>query len=371
MKWVFWLSLSLIIYTYLGYPLWLWLRRLWRTRPVVSAPILPSISVIMALHNEAEVLPRKLCNLLEIDYPTDRCEIVVVSDGSTDATNRILAAAAEERLQVLTLPQRQGKASALNCGIQAAKGEIVVFTDARQLIEPSAVRCLVANFADPEVGCVSGELLLGEPEAAPSVNGVGVYWDIEKKIRQCESASGSVIGATGALYAIRRELAVPLPPGTILDDVYLPLHVVRLGSRVIFEPRAKAFDDLAPGGREFRRKVRTLTGNYQLLQLAPWLLTRTNPVRFEFVCHKLLRLVVPFALASVLVSSLLLEGGFFRFASLLQLLFYGLATLATFRTPPGVLSRLANLSFAFVLLNTAAAVAFAYFMTGKKEVWAR
>src|SRR6516165_2579815 len=133
MKWVFWLSLSLIIYTYLGYPLWLWLRRLWRTRPVVSAPILPSISVIMALHNEAEVLPRKLCNLLEIDYPTDRCEIVVVSDGSTDATNRILAAAAEERLQVLTLPQRQGKASALNCGIQAAKGEIVVFTDARQL----------------------------------------------------------------------------------------------------------------------------------------------------------------------------------------------------------------------------------------------
>jgi cellulose synthase/poly-beta-1,6-N-acetylglucosamine synthase-like glycosyltransferase len=366
----------------------------------------------MAVRNEAEVLPRKLLNLSEIDYPPDRCEMIVVSDGSTDGTNQVLAGVGAPlvgdrsvtapfsngisgaatrsafpeplegppqaghpqgvgRLRALTLPQHQGKASALNCGIQAAKGEIVVFTDARQLIEPSAVRHLVANFADPAVGCVSGELILGEPQKGPSVNGVGVYWSMEKKIRQLESATGSVVGATGALYAIRRELTVPLPPGTILDDVYLPLHVVRQGRRVIFEPRGRAYDTLATGEQEFRRKVRTLLGNYQLLQLAPWLLTTANPVRFEFVCHKLLRLVVPFALASALVSSLLLKGVFFRLAFVLQLLFYGLATLAVFPARFGLVSRLANLSLAFVLLNTAAAVAFAYLVTGKKEVWAR
>jgi len=416
MKWVFWLSLSAIIYTYVGYPLWLWLRRLWRDRPVRSVPALPSISIVMAVHNEAQVLPRKLLNLSEIDYPPDRFEMIVVSDGSTDGTNQVLAGvgaplvgaksvaalfssgisgaatrsaftSAPEcppqaghpqgvplqsgRLRALTLPQHQGKASALNCGIHAAKGEIVVLTDARQLIEPSAVRHLVANFADPAVGCVSGELILGEPQKGPSVNGVGVYWSMEKKIRQLESATGSVVGATGALYAIRRELAVPLPPGTILDDVYLPLHVVRQGRRVIFEPRARAYDTLVTGEQEFRRKVRTLLGNYQLLHLAPWLLTRANPVRFEFVCHKLLRLVVPFALASALVSSLLLKGVFFRLAFVLQLLFYGLATLAVFPARFGPVSRLANLSLAFVLLNTAAAVAFAYLVTGKKEVWVR
>ncbi len=478
MKWVFWVSLSVIIYAYVGYPLWLWLRRLWRTRPVMSAPIrtadlakqvcaTPFVSIVMAVHNEAGVLARKLRNLWEIDYPPDRCEIIVVSDGSTDQTNQLLAAVGAPlvgarpvaarfsdrtsgaatraaptdlgRLHVVTLPQRQGKASALNRGIQAAKGEIVVFTDARQLVEPEAVKHLVADFADPTVGCVSGELMLGEAEApeavrkmaalppavrkgsafpaqqaqeetknkalrlgclpesrrlsvqqaaepqqaagsgrthsfhsfAGSVKGVGVYWSMEKKIRQWESATGSVVGVTGALYAVRRELLVPLPPGTILDDVYLPLHVVRQGRRVIFEPRARAYDDLATGEREFRRKVRTLTGNYQLLHLAPWLLGRTNPVRFEFVCHKLLRLVIPFALASVLVSSMVLEGHFFRLALFLQLLFYGLAILATVRTSIGMLSRLANLSLAFVLLNTAAAVAFAYFVTGKKEIWAR
>lgn len=375
MKWVFWVSLCVIIYTYIGYPVWLWLRRLWRSRPVKSAPILPSVSIVLAVHNEAEVLPQKLRNLSEIDYPADRCEIVVVSDGSTDGTDQVLAAVGVPlppgRLRVLTLPQHQGKASALNCGIQAAKGEIVVFTDARQLIEPGAVRHLVASFSDISVGCVSGELVLGESEVRARASGVGAYWSMEKKIRQWESATGSVVGATGALYAVRRELLVPLPSGTILDDVYLPLHVARQGKRVVFEPGARAYDDLATREREFRRKVRTLTGNYQLLQLTPWLLTRANPVRFEFVCHKLMRLIVPFALASVLVSSSLLEGDFFRLALLLQLLFYGLATLAVFRPRFGMLTRLANLSLAFVLLNTAAAVAFAYFATGKKEIWAR
>src|SRR5215469_9323878 len=302
MKWLFWLSVLFIGYTYAGYPLWLYVRSRWRALPVRSAPIVPSVSIVMAVHNEAEVLPRKLRNLSEIDYPPDRCEIIFVSDGSTDGTNQVLgeagalpslrsglalmgaqlvaapfsdetpgvatrAAPTKLRWRVLTLPQHRGKASALNCGIQEAKGSIVVFTDARQLIAPDAVRRLVANFSDRSVGCVSGELMLAEIEtpegvkktaASPqhaggggrvrfsrdaSVNGVGAYWSMEKKIRQWESATGSVVGATGALYAVRRELLVPVPVGTILDDVYLPLHVIRQGKRAVFEPRARAYDN--------------------------------------------------------------------------------------------------------------------------------
>jgi cellulose synthase/poly-beta-1,6-N-acetylglucosamine synthase-like glycosyltransferase len=325
----------------------------------------------MAVHNEAEVLPRKLRNLSEIDYPSNRYEIIVISDGSNDATNRILAAHACDRLRALESSQHQGKACALNIAVRAAKGEILVLTDARQLIAPDAVRQLVANFADPKVGCVSGELILGQPANTESESGVGLYWRMEKKIRQWESASGSVVGATGALYAVRRELVVPLPPGTLLDDVYLPLHVIRQAKRVVFEPRARAYDATAAAHQEFRRKVRTLTGNYQLLRLAPWLLTGANPVRFEFVCHKLLRLLVPFALAGALVSSALLAGILYALASLVQFVFYGSAVLSVFRSRLGVVSRLAHVSLAFLVLNMAAAVAFFYFVSGKKGVWVR
>jgi len=372
MKWVFWISLSVIIYTYAGYPLWLWLRRLWRTRPVMSVPVLPSVSIVMAVHNEAETLPRKLRNLWEINYPPDRCEIIVVSDGSTDETNRILAAESHDRLRALLLPQHQGKASALNRGIQAAKGEILVFTDARPLVEPSAVRHLVANFADPAVGCVSGDISLEEPNIGTSVNGLGVYWKMETFIRRWEGATGSLVGAAGCLYAVRRELVVPLPPETILDDVYLPLNVARQGARVVFEPGAQGCDRAqVDRKREFRRKVRTLTGNYQLLKMAPWLLTRANPVRFEFVCHKLLRLLVPFALTAALVSSLILHSGVYKLALLLQLAFYMLAVPALLRQGRGILHRLGDISLAFLVLNAAALVAFLFFLTGKKEVWVR
>jgi len=371
MKWVFWASVSVIAWTYLGYPLWLYVRSRWHARPVRTAPMEPSVSIIMAVHNEAEALPRKLRNLSEIDYPSDRYEIIVTSDGSTDGTNQILAAQACDRLHAMESPWHQGKACAISLAIKAAKGEILVLTDARQLIAPDAVRRLVANFADPAVGCVSGELILGQPVKTESGNGVGLYWRMEKKIRQWESVTGSVVGATGALYAVRRELAVPLPPGTLLDDVYLPLHVVCQAKRVVFEPGARAYDAAAAPRQEFRRKVRTLTGNYQLLRLAPWLLTRANPVRFEFVCHKLLRLLVPFALAGMLLSSALLPGMFYALASLVQLVFYGSAALSVFRSRLGMVSRLADVSLAFLVMNMAAAVAFIYFVTGKRKVWVR
>ncbi|HLI33433.1 MAG TPA: glycosyltransferase family 2 protein [Terriglobia bacterium] len=371
MKWIFWFSFALAVYAYMGYPFLMYLRSRWRPRPVRSAPILPSVSIVMAVRNEALTLPDKLKNLASLDYPRDRFEVIVVSDGSTDATNEILENAACASMRLLLLEQHEGKASALNRGMEAARWEIVVFTDARQLIERDALRNLVANFADPEVGCVSGELMLGEPGEDEKSQGLGLYWRIEKLIRQWESNSGAMVGATGAFYGARKELLAPLPIGTLLDDVYQPLQIARRGKRVIFESRARAWDRIAPSQREFRRKVRTLTGNYQLLQLAPWLLTRSNPIRFEFVCHKLLRLLVPFALIAMLASSLMLSGPIYDLAVAAQLVFYGLAMLALLRPRFGFLTRVADVALAFLLLNTAAALAFVYFVAGKKQVWVR
>ena len=371
MKFVFWGSAVLLAYTYIGYPGLLFLRSRWRARIVRKAPILPPVSIVMAVHNEADVLPAKLNNLAALDYPADRIEIIVSSDGSTDRTKEIVAARTGERLRFVSSP-RQGKASALNRGIQAAQGQVILFTDARQVIAPDAVRQLVANFADSSVGCVSGELILTEQGAVGPSNGFGLYWTLEKKIRQWESLSGSAIGATGALYAVRKELLVPLPVGTILDDVYIPLHVARQRKRVVFEPKARAYDRVAPSQREFRRKVRTLTGNYQLVQLSPWLITPSNPVFWDYISHKLLRLLAPFSLLALLISSLFLGSTLYRVALGLQAVFYAFAALASLGRPrPAIVARLADAAAAFLVLNAAAAVALVFFLTGKKEVWAR
>jgi cellulose synthase/poly-beta-1,6-N-acetylglucosamine synthase-like glycosyltransferase len=213
--------------------------------------------------------------------------------------------------------------------------------------------------------------MLGDPALGEATKGMGLYWRIEKKIRELESESGSVVGATGALYAVRRELLTTVPVGTILDDLYIPLQVVRQGRRVVFEPRARAWDSPDLGGkREFARKVRTLTGNYQLLQLAPWVLSADNPVLLRLVSHKLLRLAVPFALAAALVASLWLKAPLYRMALVLQLAFYGLGLLALARLPKAsVIARIADAASTFVLLNTAAVVAFANFASGRKTAW--
>ncbi len=373
MRWVFWTAVALIAYTYVGYMAWLWVWARLRPRPVKRAAQEPLVSIVMVVRNEECVLEAKLRNLLELDYPRDRCQVVVVSDGSTDRTEAILREYAQEpRVQVVLNQLSQGKACGLNDAMAIAQGEVIVFTDARQKIEPGAIRLLVENLADTEVGCVSGELMLGNPESGEAKQGMGLYWRIEKEIRQLEAASGSVVGATGALYAAKRELLSDLPKGTILDDVYLPMLVVREGKRAVFEPRARAWDCPDMGARrEFNRKVRTLSGNYQLMQTAPWLLSRENPIRFRFVSHKLLRLAVPFALATALVASMFLAGVVYRAALILQLLFYGLSLLALLRLNWGPLARMADASLTFVLLNSAAAVAFANFVTGRKTAWSR
>lgn len=373
MKYVFWIAALLVGYSYIGYPAWLWLRRRWSPRPVRRGCATPSVSAVMVVRNEEAVIAQKLENLLTLDYPQDQLDVVVVSDGSSDRTPAILGNYAHHpRVRILLKPESQGKAAGLNDAIKLATGEVLLFTDARQPVESGALRLLIENFADPEVGAASGELMLGDPANGETGLGMGLYWQIEKEIRELESASGSVVGATGAIYCARRGLVVPLPEGTILDDVLLPMRIVRQGYRVVFDSRARAWDSPYLGkGREFPRKVRTLSGNYQLLQLAPWLLSSQNAIRFEFVSHKLSRLASPFALLALLVASIFLPEPFYRVALLAQLAFYALSLAALAGVKIGPLSRIADPARTFVILNSAALVAFINFVTGRKAIWVR
>jgi len=373
MKWLFWSAVVLIAYTYAGYPLWLWLRRSLRPWPIQKGVIEPFVSVVMVVRNEEKVLAMKLDNLLGLDYPQARLQVVVVSDGSTDDTEAILHSYARDpRVQVVLNQLSRGKAAGLNDALRVVQGEIIVFTDARQTLEAGALKALLDDFADPAVGCASGELMLGDPNSGEAAQGMGMYWRLEKKVRELESASGSVVGATGALYAARRESIVPIPAEILLDDVLIPMNVVRSGKRVVFEPEARAWDVAHQGNeREFARKVRTLSGNYQLLQLAPWLLRSENPIRFEFISHKLLRLVVPLALVVALFACAFIAQPFYRALLVAQLAFYVLSLLAMTQVKLGPIARIVDAAFTFVVLNTAALVAFANFVTGRKAVWSR
>jgi len=351
------------------YPIWLFFRARLNPRPIHCEPAFPKVSIIIAVRNEEKYLEEKLRNLQQLDYPLELVEVLVVSDGSTDHSNDILSNFPDPRVRPIFLPAHGGKAYALDRAIEATNGSIIIFMDTRQRVAADSIKVLVENFADPTVGCVSGALMLRDGEGT-SPRGVGSYWKLEKAIRYWESASGSAVGATGALYAVKRNLVPRLPSGLILDDLFVPMEIARRGARVILDPRALAWDSLPSNAkREFRRKVRTLFGNYQLLCIAPWLLTAKNPLRFEFVSHKLCRLAVPFAFIGMVLSSVFLSGFIYRLPLAAAIVVGILGALALVKVPVGFASRLTDLALAFVLLNTAAIVALFYFSLGKKRVW--
>jgi cellulose synthase/poly-beta-1,6-N-acetylglucosamine synthase-like glycosyltransferase len=362
---LFWMMLLVIIYTYAGYPLLVLILKSLSRRPVSTCPVLPSVSVVIAVHNGESTIGNRLKNLLEQHYPAEQLEIIIVSDGSTDRTVACAQEHVSDRVSVYALDENVGKALALNHGVSVAKGEIIVFTDARQEFRVNAVQMLVANFADATVGCVSGELHFLEDPSSKIEAEMGAYWKYEKGIRRSESASGSVIGATGCIYAIRRELYQPLPAGTILDDVLTPMNIARSGKRVLFEGQAVAYDIISKDAtQEWRRKVRTLAGNWQLFSLAPWiLLPWANPLWWRYMSHKVFRLLVPFCMAILLAVSLLLAPRFFQFFTLLQLAFYGVA-LSGFLLPVTRSSRLVNLSYFFMVMNLAAVAGFWKWLSG-------
>jgi biofilm PGA synthesis N-glycosyltransferase PgaC len=358
---LFWISALGIGYVYAGYPALLAAWAKWRPRPFPTSPdpaaVPPRISIVMAARDEGRRLPARIENLLALDYPSDRRQIIIVSDGSTDGTLDVLSQFGD--VEVLAAPPC-GKAAALNLGVAHATGDILIFADARQMFAPDALRALVAPFADPAIGGVTGELLLDceasavagrrrdtprrqtcgdrpaggcrgpelrvgldrrRRQASTIADGVGLYWRYEKQLRRMESTIGSTLGATGAIYALRRSLYRALPAHTILDDVLAPMRAVLQGYRVVFNERAIAFDRTAVDARaEHRRKVRTCAGNFQILALEPRLLLPVaNPVWLQYVSHKLGRLLVPYALLGLFVANLALAG---------QHLFYALTLAA-------------------------------------------
>ena len=337
MEALFWVSIGFVLYVYAGYPLvlavWSAIRRRQRgparqTRHGGRRPSarLPGVSIVVAARDEALRLPARVENLLASDYPADRLQIIVASDGSSDGTAEALEPY-RDRVELLMLP-RAGKATALNEAVRQARYPILVFADARQRFAPDAIRRLVPHFEDPQVGAVSGELMLN-PAGSTIGDGVSAYWKYEKWLRRREAIVGSTIGVTGAIYAMRRELWQPLPADTLLDDVLGPIRVVLQGYHVTFEGGARAFDEAAEdASHELRRKMRTLAGNFQLLAHEPRLLVPgVNPVWLQFMSHKVGRLVVPYALVAVLVSSGVLATRSWIYAIAFggQILFYGLA----------------------------------------------
>jgi cellulose synthase/poly-beta-1,6-N-acetylglucosamine synthase-like glycosyltransferase len=361
----------LLIYTFAGYPALLWLRSRLRPRPVGKGKSQPTVTVLIAAHNEERVIKRKLDSIFSSNYPPNKLDVIVLSDGSSDATNTILFAYNDSRVSTMLLEGRIGKAAALNIGMRQASGEVVVFTDARQVLEKNCLGELVANFADPSVGCVSGQLMIGNISGATEFSGEQMKWKLENAIRNWEGMAGSCIGALGAFYGARRSLLVDIPAGTLLDDCYLPLHIVRQGYRTVFELDARVWDDvITTPAQEFRRKVRTLTGNYQLLRLAPWLLSNSNPVRWEFVSHKLCRLLIPFLLAAVLVGSLFGPSLAYKLFGAVQIGAYLLGGLAIIWRRVGAF-RVAEIARAVIVLNAATLMAFLNFVTGNFSVWTR
>ncbi len=287
-----WTLIAFVIYVLAGYPLLLWL--LARKAKPLRAEFSPrTVSVLLAVRNGESYLAAKLDSLLALDYPSDLLEILVIGDGSTDRGKEIALryASGDSRIRWIAAPPL-GKWNALNRGLAEARGEIIFFTDVRQRLAPDSLRNLIARFADESVGCVSGELEI--PGQGP-----GLYWRYEKFIRKRQARLDSVIGATGAIYAQRRALCGPLPPDTLLDDVHFPMQAFFAGYRVVFEERARAWDEPTALDREYQRKVRTLAGNYQLIAAFPALLTPRNRMLFHFLSHKFARLLLPFALLSI------------------------------------------------------------------------
>ena len=370
---LFWISALVVGYVYVGYPclLAVWARLTDRRPRLGTIPNQwPSISIIIAARNEARRLPQRVANLLDQAYPGHQ-EIIVVSDGSTDGPAAALAGFGAS-VRVIEVPAG-GKPLALNAGVAASTGEVLVFADARQSFAPGALTALVSNLSDPAIGGATGELILDceqDGQVTTSVGeGIGLYWQYEKWMRRNESRVWSTLGATGAIYALRRSWWTPLPAGTLLDDVLEPMRAVLAGCRIVFEERAIAYDRAsADATAESRRKTRTLAGNYQILAQEPRLLLPfVNPVWLQYVSHKIGRLVVPWALLGAFVSSLALApgNGWYAVPLFAQGVFYGLA-LAGALFEHG--ARYGRIAFTFVMMNVSAVAGILALRRGR-EVW--
>jgi glycosyltransferase involved in cell wall biosynthesis len=375
----FWLATALVAWTYVGFPVATVVRARWRPRPILRAAIEPSVSVVLAAHDEAASIGPRVDDLLAQDYPADRLDVVIASDGSVDGTVALARRRADPRVVVLDLP-RVGKAAALNAAVAASRGEILVFTDANTTFLPGAIRALVAPFADPTVGGVAGDQVYARADVPGADTGAGVgerrYWDIDRLLKLSESAGGSVISATGAIYAIRRTCFRAVPDG-VTDDFATSVQVVAQGLRLVFEPEARAVEPVAGSSRlEYRRKVRIMTRGLRGVARHRGLLDprRHGYYAIQIITHKVLRrlMVVPLLVIAAVTPGLWAHGPIYRLALLSQAALYGLGSvgLALRDHPAGRRPWFAIPAF-FMLVNGASLHALVNLLTGRRiDRWA-
>ena len=377
LEFTFWASLALVGYTYVVYPLVM--ARFGRAalhdaaEDVASADDaeLPRIDVVIAAYNEEAHVVARLRNLLEQDYPADRLRVLLGSDGSSDATVERARSLGSDRIEVHEFARR-GKASVLNDLMSRASAPIVVLSDANTAFDRDAIRRLVHAFAEPTVGAVVGELRL---LAASGDNEDSTYWNVERRLKAAESRIGGLLGANGAIYALRRELYEPLPPDTIVDDFVVAMRIAAAGYRVVYEPRAIAIEDTPPGmDVEFRRRIRIGTGNYQAFFRYPEFLTRTSWVtRFTYLSHKVLRWFTPHLLLVAFVcSAALASQPVYRVLCALQVAGYAGAVIAFLLRERVTLPRIVRVPVFLLALNAAFAAAFWRYLSGVQGgTWSR
>ena len=371
LEWAFWGGVAIVAYAYVGYPVVAWFLARVAARPARQGPDLPTVTLLIAAHNEAPVIAAKLENALALDYPQAKLDILLVADGCTDDTVRIAEAFVPRGVRIVLQEPRQGKIAALNRGVPLARGEIVVGTDANAMYRPDALRKLVRWFTDPDVGLVAGEKRIhGHGTAAC---GEGVYWRYEHWLKAQDTRFGSVMGATGEIFAIRKARWQELPGDTVIEDFVIAMGVVAAGGRALFDPQAISEEDASPSvEEEFKRKVRIAAGGWQAVWRLRGLLSPAHGVAaFQYLSHRVLRwVVVPPLLPLLLALNAVLAVGSYAWGALLmaQLALYGMAALGWAMRRRGTSSRLVVVPFYFAYLNVAALCGAWRFATNSQPV---
>jgi len=371
-------SLALVVYAYVGYPVLVWmLARVFgreRVRPEVTDADLPTLSLLIAAYNEEAEIGRRIENALELDYPADKLEIVIASDGSTDRTNEIVRGYERFGVKLLAFEKRRGKATVLNDAIPAVSGAIVMLSDANTFMHASAAGRLAAWFQDPNIGVVCGRLVLTDPSTGKNVD--SLYWKYETFMKKCESRLGALLGSNGAIYAIRKSLFQGIPTNTIIDDFVIPLLArQRSGCRVIYDREAVATEETpAKLTSEFHRRTRIGAGGFQSMV---WLRGLLNPrhgwVSFTFLSHKILRWLCPFALLIALLANLALcRYPAFMGLFVAQVLFYAVALTAGWLPKGPRILRYPRLATMFTMMNAALLIGFfRWLRSGQSAAWKR
>jgi len=397
---IFWVAIAALFFTYAGYPLLLCLVVPWRKAPVIRPdPVEPSLSLLIPARNEATQIEAKLRNCIQLDYSKDKLEILLIDDGSEDDTDERARVFAQNAgwfcpdetptlsrpantllFRIVTVTARQGKSFALGEGAAVAQGEILVFSDADSLIAPHSLRLLVHPFVNPIVGCTAGRYVPGGHGPRPTA-GVGLYWRYENYLRKMESRMGGLLGASGALYAVRHALFEPLEPGLINDDFIIPMRITAKGYRSLFVPEATAVEEATRSAdNEFSRRVRIMAGNCEHLWLFHRLLWdwRRWRTAAQLFCHKFLRVISPLWLIAALFSNIfllfqshppILQYCYMAtFAS--QVICYLLASMGKRMTSLKGYVRALALPYYFGLINLAALCGIYYFLFNRKGlVW--